>query len=617
MLILSVEFYMHSTLQSLSLVYPYSIPGFQVLLPFSENSLLQLPTLPTDLSPQSLGASIVSFLTSPGVLAFLYGYYLRPQLEERIYRLIRRRLPKPNLPDELSVRVAYEENLIEWVVPTLGRRSDEELHRSKLTFFEDMKCEVGVFRRWMFSLFGLMSSKSTDRQALQTLRDEKIESLRDSIEMLQHEIDGVRPNIVTEDEPSDTLSRSVDGTPDSSATAALPPPPSQEEARPRSLNNGSTNATLNQVLTNENRMAQSPEEMSSVDFLETAISRQTNGLSTASTPQNQSSETQNGIDFATDRHNSQSDTLFSPPSSPETSAPTSPHLGALSVPQYSDNVAMQLESLSHINPMQALHLAHLANSASDEEGRSAIAGLIQAVSMNPEPPRWPSWQHLARPITPPAGASRPNPQDVEPPEEISQDMAQSAQATGQLPIGFLEEALEAVVPNILPDGVEEPNDEEPFGNPMPIAVPSNHDDAQSDTLVQPPTLPSFRIPVQLTDSSSQAHRVTLLSAYPVDSLASHLATAISSIVLGPLEALYFRSLAQSWILTHPSSATRLSHLHPLGLWFGGMTWSNVGAYTCRLVLMKGMQVAMRAGIWGFLVGSTMRLGRNYCGWGKL
>lgn len=617
MLILSVEFYMHSTLQSLSLVSPYSIPCIKVLLPFSKHSLLQLPTLPTDLSAHSLGASIVSLLTSPGVLAFLYGYYLRPQLEERIYRLIRRRLPKPYLPDELSVRVAYEENLIEWVVPTLGRRSDEELHRSKLTFFEDIKCEVGVFRRWVFSLFGLMSSKSTDRQALQTLRDEDIESLRNSIEMLQHEIDGVRPNIFTEDEPSDTLSRSVDGTPDSSATAALPPPPSQEEARSRSLNNGSTDARLNQVLTNENRMAQSPEEMSSVDFLETAISRQTNDHPIASNPQNQSSEFQNGVNFTADRQNPRSDTLFSPPSSPETSAPTSPRFGASSVHQDSDNIAMRLDLLSHINPMQSLHLARLAGFASNEEERTAVAVLIEHYIMNPEPPRRSPWGLMERPSSPPAGASSPNPQDVGAPEEGLQHMAQIAQPTGQMPIGFTEEALEAVVPNILPDGVEEPNDEEPFGNAMPIAVTSNHDDAQSDTLVQPTTLPSFLIPVQLTDSSSQAHRVTLLSAYPVDSLASHLATAISSIILGPLEALYLRSLAHSWIITHPSSTTRLSDLHPLGLWFGGRTWSDVGAYTCRLVLMKGMQVAMRAGIWGFLVGSTMRLGRNYCGWGKL
>jgi hypothetical protein len=76
-------------------------------------------------------------------------------------------------------------------------------------------------------------------------------------------------------------------------------------------------------------------------------------------------------------------------------------------------------------------------------------------------------------------------------------------------------------------------------------------------------------------------------------------------------------LTQSWLTTHPSSVTGLSNIYPLGLWFGGRTWPDIGAYTCRLVLMRGMHIAMRAGIWGFLVGSTMRIGRNFCGWGSL
>jgi hypothetical protein len=87
-------------------------------------------------------------LASPGVLTFIYAFYLRPALEERIYRLIRRQVPKPILADELSIRVAFEENLVEWVVPTLGRRADEETRRAKLTLFQDMQCELVAFREW-------------------------------------------------------------------------------------------------------------------------------------------------------------------------------------------------------------------------------------------------------------------------------------------------------------------------------------------------------------------------------------------------------------------------------------------------------------------------------------
>jgi hypothetical protein len=180
----------------------------------------------------------------------------------------------------------------------------------------------------------------------------------------------------------------------------------------------------------------------------------------------------------------------------------------------------------------------------------------------------------------------------------------------------IEETLGSIVPNILPDGVEEPNEEEPLNESNPIADTDHNEDTQSDTLVQP-ILPSSLIPGPLTNTLSQVHRVTLLSAYPVDSLASHLAAVISGIILAPLEALYLRSLTRSWIISHPSSVTRLSEVHPLGLWLGGRTWPDICAYSYRLVLMRGMQVAMRAGIWGFLVGSTMRIGRNFCGWGTL
>jgi hypothetical protein len=61
----------------------------------------------------------------------------------------------------------------------------------------------------------------------------------------------------------------------------------------------------------------------------------------------------------------------------------------------------------------------------------------------------------------------------------------------------------------------------------------------------------------------------------------------------------------------------LSDLHPLNLWFGGISWVDIGAYTGRLILMRGIQAALRAGVWGFLVGSTMRIGRKFCGWGTL
>ncbi|KAJ5373306.1 hypothetical protein N7517_005312 [Penicillium concentricum] len=631
-LMLSMEFYMYSTLQSLSLVSPYGIPGAQFLLPFGRESLLQLPPLPTDLSPHSLGISLVQLLTSPGALVFIYGYYLRPELEERIYRLIRRHLPKPSLPDELSVRVAFEENLIEWVVPTLGRRSDEELHRGKLTLFEDIKFELAVFRRWVSSLFGLRSNQSAEQKALRTFRDERIENLRNSIELLQNELDGI--NIVAEQGPNEPVPRPPGITPDAQAAALASQARSrsQDATGPTHMTQAESVIGLNQVLTNENRMSQSPGEMSNDYFSEMATAGRTSRLSATSTPQDQTASLQNDEDFAMDRENSRSNTLFSPQSSPETSPPTSPRVRASLIHQSSDVITMQLELLSNRNrhpQIQASSPAQLnalagrnasgSNANPDAMDRRSIAEFLEALILSQaqrqeqQPPVAADTDGLSS-IT--AGQSNTTPQDLGAPELDPQIPAPETQVTDAPTLESIEEALGSILPNILPDGVEEPNDEEPSNEPNPVADTDHNEDTQSDTLVQP-ILPSSLISGQPTNTLSQVHRVTLLSAYPVDSLASHLAAAISGIILAPLEALYLRSLTRSWIMSHPSSVIRLLDVHPLGLWFGGRTWPDICAYSFRLVLMRGMQVAMRAGIWGFLVGSTMRIGRNFCGWGTL
>ncbi|KAJ6064082.1 hypothetical protein N7499_012762 [Penicillium canescens] len=631
-LMLSVEFYMYSILQSLSLVSPYSIPSAQLLIPFGKGSLLQLPALPTDLSPGSLGISLVGLLTHPGILAFVYGYYLRPDLEERIYRLIRRRLPKATIADELSVRVAFEENLIEWVVPTLGRKSDEEMYRGNLTLFEDIKYELGALRKWVFSFFGLRSRKSLDQQAFASFRDERIESLRNSIEMLQNELEGTQLNSSNENEPSDPLRRPPGITPDAQIAAAAPPP-LQDTTASTHLSQLDSAMGLHQVLTNENRMSQSPGEMSNDYFSEIATVGRTSGPSTTSNQQDQPGGSQNGESSTMDRNNSRSNTLFSRPSSPETSPPTSPRVRASLIHQSSDIITMQLELLGNRNrnpQNQASNLANLnALAGNDVPGldrhadamdRRSIAEFLEALILSQaqrqglHPPAQGDTDGLSS-VT--SGQPIITHQDLGVPQPETQRRTQANEPEDVLPaLESIEEAPEPSVPNILPDGVEEPIDEEPTNQPIPVAVADHNVDTQYDTLHQP-LPPTSRIPGHITDHSSGVHRVTLLSAYPVDSLASNLAAAISSIILAPLEALFFRSLAQSWLSTHPSSVARLSDVHPLGLWFGGRTWPDIGAYTCRLVLMRGMHIAMRAGIWGFMVGSTMRIGRKFCGWGSL
>ncbi|KAJ5320259.1 hypothetical protein N7508_000542 [Penicillium antarcticum] len=587
-LMLSVEFYMYSVLQSLSLVSPYSIPSVQLLIPLGTGSLLQLPAVPTNLSPGSLGTSLVGLLTHPGILAFIYGYYLRPDLEERIYRLIRRRLPKATIADELSVRVAFEENLIEWVVPTLGRKSDEEMYRGNLTLFEDIKCELGAFRHWVFSLFGLRSSKSSDQQAFTSFRDERIESLRNSIEMLQNELEGTQLN-PNENEPNDPLPRPPGIAPDVQV-AATSPPPLQDAIASTHSSRLESDVGLHRVLTNENRMSQSPGEMSNDYFSEIATVGRTSGPSTTSNQQDLPGDSQTGESPEMDRNNSRSNTLFSRPSSPETSPPTSPRVRASLIHQSSDIITMQLELLGNRNrnpQNQASNLANLnalagndipgLNRHADAMDRRSIAEFLEALILSqaqrqgPHPPAQGGTDGLSS-VT--AGQSITTPQDLGVPEPTTQHQTQDDESDDEPALESIEEAPEPSVPNILPDGVEEPIDEEPTIQPIPVAVADHNLDTMSDTLHQP-LPPTSRIPGRVTDHSSGVHRVTLLSAYPVDSLASNLAAAISGIILAPLEALFFRSLTQSWLTTHPSDVTRISDVHPLGLWFGGRTWPDI------------------------------------------
>ncbi|KAJ5215942.1 uncharacterized protein N7498_002349 [Penicillium cinerascens] len=589
-------------------------------------SLVQLPPLPADLSIPSAGGFLLRLLASPGVLTFLFAFYLRPELEERIYRLVRRQLPKPTVVDELSIRVAYEENLVDWVVPTLGRRSSEEMRRAKLTLLEDIKCELVTFQGWVFSFFGLLSKPKSDAQSKDGGQLERIETLRNSIESLQNELEEVHlRNVPIDDEPEDRFARRLGSFPHTNTTniGRLGLPVVAESAQ---MSEAELALEMNQLLTNENRMSQSPGEMSNDLFSEMATLGRTSAHSNTTASQSQISHTQGAEETTTDRQNSRSNTLFSRPSSPETSPPTSPRVRASLIHQSSDIITMQLELLgNHNRSVQGQGIAsnllprtsrqHSGLRPSAVPDRRSIAEFLEALILSQAAQQGTS----ADPdndsnIT--AGASYTTAQDLPMVDDESQDLIEEATAIGHPLPPLPQEGQTSNVPNILPDGVEEPNDEEPESQ-LPLAVgTAQRADIPPDPALGPPNF--SRLPGQtVTTQSMTAHRVTLLSAHPVDSLASHLAAIISTIILSPLESLTLRSLAHSYLSAHPSSTIRLSDIHSMDLWFGGDSWSDRLAYTGRLVLMRGMQAALRAGVWGFLVGSTMRIGRKFCGWGTL
>ncbi|KAJ5907419.1 hypothetical protein N7495_000101 [Penicillium taxi] len=621
MLLLSLETYMYSLLQTLSLVPSNAFPSIRLAIPFSEQSLVQLPTLPNDFSIPSVGGYLLRLLASPGVLAFLYAFYLRPGLEDRLYRLIRRQLPKPPRADDLSVRVVFEENLVEWVVPTLGRRSEEETRRAKLTWLEDIKQEFVVFRGWVLSAFGLFSKQLTDQEATEALDQERMDNLRDTIESLQHELDEVqlRHNL-TMVEPSASLARPLGDITHANSVVHLPRSlPAIAEAAQMAeagLNN------INQVLTNENRMAQSPGEMSS-DFSDMAMLGRTSAPSSSSIAPNQSSNPPQDGSLTRTRQGSRSNTLFSRPSSPETSPPTSPRVRASLIHQSSDIITMQLELLGNrTRNAQGLPTSPLSRLSGSRWGstvdRRSIAEFLEALILNQA-------QNQSAQQQPPLIESENGPirnaasfiaaQEGSTSESRPQNPTQESVDNRPDPISPHENAF-GTTTTILPDGIEEATDEE-SDIELPLVDLTQTTGLPSEAVVPAPSNVQSRPLARRSSGFHVTHRVTLLSAHPVDSLASHLAAFISGIILSPIESLLLRSLAHSYLALHHSPNAQFSDLRPIGLWFGGGSWSDVFAYTGRMVLMRGMQVALRAGVWGFLVGSTMRIGRRFCSWGSL
>lgn len=623
---------MYSLLQSLALVPPNSIPSVQLLIPFGEESLLQMPSLPTDFSIVSIGGFIVRLLASPGVLTFLHAFYLRPNLEERLYRLIRRQLPKPMLADELSIRVAYDENLVDWVVPTLGRRSEEETRRAKLPLLEDIKCELSVFRDWVFSLFGIFSNPASEQQVPDTLNQERIQNLRNSIESLQHELEEVqlRNNLVgeTSDAALSRLSGALARTSAVDMTRLDLPTIAEDDQVTEELDLG-----INQLLTSENRISQSPGEMSNDYFSEMATLGRTSAPSQNSISQSSPSNAQPGDSPSSttrDQHSSRANTLFSRPSSPDTSPPTSPRVRASLIHQTSDIITMQLELLGNRN-RNTQNQTPTGNSSLPRMGRGttglrppstamdrrSIADFLEALILSQA-----QQQASQSPLsTEHDGLSNTNtqtssttPEEMPALEPIPRNPAQQSTNSNQPPPDLIEGISHSNIPNILPDGVQEPAEEEQDGQPSSLVGTTRNAGTRTTPGDQ---LPPIGSRLAGTHSLSGAHRVTLLSAHPVDSLASHLAAFISTIILSPIESFCLRSLAHSYLSLHPSALIGASDLHPVGLWFGGNSWSDILAYSGRMILMRGMQAALRAGVWGFLVGSTMRIGRKFCGWGTL
>ncbi|GKZ77298.1 hypothetical protein AnigIFM56816_010100 [Aspergillus niger] len=613
MLVLAIQTYMYSLLQSLHIVPAHSMPGIRFFLPFGELASMQLPNLPTDYSVESLSGFLLSLLKTPALLVYL-SVCLRPVIEVRLYRFIRRRLPKPIYADELSVKVAYDNDLIDWMMPALGRRSEEENRRSNLSFTDDLMYELGFFRSWVLSWFGLKSlrtARASEQAADARRRREWLESLPQSIEQLQHERQSRtrRPRRRSSEPPFTSGHIHHDQT-----RSNTPNRRSLDQTADLGAGFGG-----NQVLANEeNRMSQSPTEMSSGDLAEMAPLRR---AGTLPPPDDNSSALPNGelqrSDAGENHRNSRSNTLFSRPSSPATSSPASPRVRASLIHQNSDVITMQLELLGNRRPQdQGQATARPQNEASQlpangevvdgqtisefldsllsNQGRN-LTTVLNSDNMDSDGLSNMTTSASPMPMNDNLGSGSPGHiQDLD-------SQRPPAEAPTSDPV------------NVLPESIEEPSQGDTLHQSPEVERAHENDfDSEMFPRISDPNIRQNMVP----SGTATANRVTILSSHPVDSLASHLASILTNVLFIPLESLYLRSLAASYLRSTHAPAALRADVRGLGDW--SLTpRSDMLSYLGKVALITGVQAAVNATVWGVISGAAIKIGRKFCGWGTL
>lgn len=130
-------------------------------------------------------------------------------------------------------------------------------------------------------------------------------------------------------------------------------------------------------------------------------------------------------------------------------------------------------------------------------------------------------------------------------------------------------------------------------------------------------------------SSNQNHsdpsrqRVTVLSSYPADALAHHLASLISGIIFIPFESFFYRSLARSY-LSSPlaaiyggNSLIQQSDIRDLTGFAGGGGRRDMIAYMSKLALVQWIQTGISGVILGVCSATAIGIGKRVFNWGNL
>ena len=556
------------SLQSLHLMPLRQKPSLLSLIPFSNESPVQLPHLPAVITAKSISDFASKVLTSPFFVGWIYDY-LQNNIEWRFYQIIRRTMIRPNNPDELSERAAREDHMDEASIPGLASRARPP------SLFEEIEHEFGLLHMWFRRRILWIRLRTFSRLPA----DDHIQaslSLRSNALMHQYAQEaaphGPMTNIRRQEIRRAAIRRAF-------SEFNLPPPDNIDTwnggYQPHSYAM-STPTPEPEELFDLEELVRQPEWSPTEEVNRPSNTRDDTPPSQTAGQRRESSPSVNL---------SRANTLVTPLNqSPATTPPTSPHVRASLSRQDSNTVMMQLELHEHtrheLNDMEREDAYDILPSVEGDVVGDEDVTIHRALEDGPAPA--PSF-------------------DLE--------AVGTASHSGWRPVTIDGD-----------DDLQDPNDGWAIEPPPPPLT-------RARTLEDNPLDAGWSHPRDSwsSDRAPSVHRVTALSNRPSDAFASHASSLLAGALLLPLESLYLRSLALAFLTSpamRPGSAAAASGIRSdvweVGAWFGGSAggWSGKLRYASVMLLTLGLQGAISTVVWGFGAGVTVSIGRRF-GWGQL
>lgn len=679
--VLSYPIQAFALLQSLHLIPANTKPSVASLIPFTSSSPIALPSLPSSLSSTHLRNGIVGALTSPFLLGFAYDY-LRHQIESKVYRNVRRRTLKPDNPDLLSVSAARADELDDTTIPGLGsmQRGNRGHQLRSITLWEELYYDLRGLKKWAYGLVGwklppwYVSSRRPDDAYYDRVRELDANYLQDeravtsdvvpterhyelfmmairqahaergipspeNLDTFVHftqdanqptsgpMVDSASTEQVSNDEPTENQPTTVAVADQNSASEATmdpqsraraasedflvqvpsrantlfepletspdPTPPTSPHVRASLIHQDSENITMQLEVLQSTRVSRPhqvpsvppsapvPQDEVQVTNDETSAVLFDEPFDDVPGPTIESGENQHEVtgSMADMRGIGASDAGSNASVSTSPDLPQEPARRAgdtaLSTSMATLNPAMpQSDGLSasdHLSPVATPTSPVTVDQRVDNNEGTAETGASAPMSSTPVP----------QAATVPTGSS----------VATSAGNTDIAQGEGLPP---LERTPDQPSHHITPIPPNRPNEE---------AMRRNHEIRQRLARRPPP----------------QVHRVTALSNHPSDAMASHVSSLLATAILLPLEALYLRSLATSFLASaRPGAIGLRADIRGVGAWFGGEggIW-GMGEYAGTMLLLLGLQGVVSSVVWSFGTGTAIWLGRRAFGWGKL